>query len=133
MTGMSLALGTSPVTLLEMVNAYSTIAAQGEYRKPLLVSRISDRSGKVIDAFGGEAAQRGMSGDAAATLIDMMRGVVNSGTGTDPCGTAAPGTERADRPTERRRRPGYRQHCTGGTHARRAQLSLWFRSPVRGS
>src|SRR5690606_27979755 len=39
----SLALGTSPVTLLEMVSTYSTIAAQGEYRKPVVVRRITDR------------------------------------------------------------------------------------------
>jgi penicillin-binding protein 1A len=78
----SLALGTSPVTLLEMVNAYSTIAAQGEYRKPLFVTKITDRSGKVIAEFGGEAAQRAMSTESAGTLIDMMRGVVDRGTGT---------------------------------------------------
>jgi penicillin-binding protein 1A len=78
----SLALGTSPVTLLEMVSAYSTIAAQGEYRKPLFVRRISDRSGKVIAEFGGTAPERAMSAESAATLIDMMRGVINRGTGT---------------------------------------------------
>src|SRR5690606_29329438 len=39
----SLALGTSPVTLLEMVSSYATIAAQGEYRKPVFVRRITDR------------------------------------------------------------------------------------------
>ncbi|MES3020508.1 MAG: transglycosylase domain-containing protein [Pseudomonadota bacterium] len=78
----SLALGTSPVTLLEMVNAYATIAAQGEYRKPVLVTRITDRSGKVLAEFGGEAAQRALSAESAVALIDMMRGVVNRGTGT---------------------------------------------------
>jgi penicillin-binding protein 1A len=78
----SLALGTSPVTLLEMVNAYSTIAAQGEYRKPVFIKRITDRSGNVIAEFGGEPAQRALSAGSAAALTDMMRGVVNRGTGT---------------------------------------------------
>ena len=78
----SLALGTSPVTLLEMVNAYSTIAAQGEYRKPSFIRRITDRSGKIIADFGTPTPQRAMSGDSAALLIDMMRGVINRGTGT---------------------------------------------------
>jgi penicillin-binding protein 1A len=78
----SLALGTSPVTLLEMVSAYSTIAAQGEYRKPVFVRRISDRRGKVIAEFGGAEPQRAMSAESAATLIDMMRGVIDRGTGT---------------------------------------------------
>jgi penicillin-binding protein 1A len=78
----SLALGTSPVTLLEMVNAYSSIAAQGEYRKPVFVRRITDRDGKVLAEFGSDAPQRVMTAASAATLTDMMRGVINRGTGT---------------------------------------------------
>ena len=78
----SLALGTSPVTLLEMVSAYSTIASVGEYRKPVFIKRITDRSGKVIAEFGAQAPQRAMSNDSAVMLIDMMRGVINRGTGT---------------------------------------------------
>jgi penicillin-binding protein 1A len=78
----SLALGTSPVTLLEMVNAYSTIAAQGEYRKPVFIKRILDRDGKVLAEFGADAPERALSQASAETLIDMMRGVINRGTGT---------------------------------------------------
>lgn len=78
----SLALGTSPVTLLEMVSAYSTIAAQGEYRKPVFVKRITDRFGNTVAEFGGQTAERAMSSDSAVMLIDMMRGVINRGTGT---------------------------------------------------
>jgi penicillin-binding protein 1A len=77
----SLALGTSPVTLLEMVSTYSTIAAQGEYRKPVLVRRITDREGKTIADFAPDAPERAMSQEAAVTLIDMLRGVVDRGTG----------------------------------------------------
>ncbi|MES2319146.1 MAG: transglycosylase domain-containing protein [Pseudomonadota bacterium] len=78
----SLALGTSPVTLLQMVSAYSSIAAQGEYRKPVFVNRITDRGGNIIAEFGKDAPQRAMTSTSAATLIDMMRGVINRGTGT---------------------------------------------------
>ena len=77
----SLALGTSPVTLLEMVSAYSTIATVGEYRKPVFVRRITDRKGRVLAEFGSQA-QRVLTEDTAVELIDMMRGVVNRGTGT---------------------------------------------------
>lgn len=77
----SLALGTSPVTLLEMVSAYSTIAREGTYRKPLMVKRIVDRHGEVLAEFGGDT-RRALSPDTARDLIDMMRGVVNRGTGT---------------------------------------------------
>ncbi|WP_307727912.1 penicillin-binding protein 1A [Massilia terrae] len=78
----SLALGTSPVTLLEMVNSYSTIAAQGEYRTPVFIKSITDHDGKVLAEFGKDAPQRALSQASAVTLIDMMRGVVNRGTGT---------------------------------------------------
>jgi penicillin-binding protein 1A len=78
----SLALGTSPVTLLEMVGSYATIAAQGEYRKPLLVKRILDRDGQVLAEFGGDAPERALSQPVAVSLIDMLRGVLNRGTGT---------------------------------------------------
>jgi penicillin-binding protein 1A len=77
----SLALGTSPVTLLEMVSAYSTIADLGEYRKPVFIKRIRDRDGNVLAEFGSEP-QRAMTEDTATELIDMMRGVVRRGTGT---------------------------------------------------
>jgi len=77
----SLALGTSPVTLYEMVSAYATIARLGQYHKPVMVRRISDRHGAVLAEFGAET-RRAMSTDSAVELIDMMRGVVSRGTGT---------------------------------------------------
>ncbi|MEO8152534.1 MAG: transglycosylase domain-containing protein [Rhizobacter sp.] len=77
----SLALGTSPVTLLEMVNAYATIACEGQHHQPLLVKRIRDRHGRVLAEFGSPT-RRAMSADSAIDLIDMMRGVVSQGTGT---------------------------------------------------
>ncbi|CAN5174475.1 transglycosylase domain-containing protein [soil metagenome] len=76
----SLALGTSPVTLLEMVSAYSTIAQQGEYRKPIFIKRITDRHGNVLADFTS-SMRRGMSATSAIELVDIMRGVVNEGTG----------------------------------------------------
>jgi penicillin-binding protein 1A len=78
----SIALGTSPVTLLEMVSAYSTIASQGEYRHPVFVRKITDRDGNMVADFGSQTPQRVLSQASAVTLIDMMRGVINRGTGT---------------------------------------------------
>jgi len=77
----SLALGTSPVTLLEMATGYATIAQQGQYHRPVTIRRILDRRGQVLAEFGSET-RRAMSADAASDLVDMMRGVVNRGTGT---------------------------------------------------
>jgi penicillin-binding protein 1A len=77
----SLALGTSPVTLVEMVGAYATIANLGERREPLVVTRITDRDGKVVAEFAPEA-ERAFARETVQDLVDMMRGVVQQGTGT---------------------------------------------------
>ncbi|MDO9218339.1 MAG: penicillin-binding transpeptidase domain-containing protein, partial [Lacisediminimonas sp.] len=76
----SLALGTSAVSLLEMVSAYSTIASIGQYRQPIVVSRITDRHGQVIAQFGADPVPA-MKESTAIELIDMLRGAVSRGTG----------------------------------------------------
>lgn len=77
----SLALGTSSVTLLEMVSAYATLADEGTRREPLLVQRIADRHGRVLAEFGSEP-RRALSAASAIELVDMLRGVIDRGTGT---------------------------------------------------
>lgn len=44
----SLALGASDVNLLEMVNAYCTVANNGKHIAPILVTKITDRDGREI-------------------------------------------------------------------------------------
>jgi penicillin-binding protein 1A len=78
----SLSLGTSPVTLLEMVSAYSTIARAGEYRQPMVMTRVTDRNGKLLAQFETRP-QRALSKYTALQLIDMMRGVIRHGTGVE--------------------------------------------------
>ncbi|MPW06366.1 penicillin-binding protein [Paraburkholderia sp. CNPSo 3155] len=77
----SLALGTSPVTLKEMVSAYSTIANLGGYVEPLMVTRIEDRNGNLLAEFSPATPRRELPADAARTLVDVMRDVVSRGTG----------------------------------------------------
>jgi penicillin-binding protein 1A len=77
----SLALGTSPVTLKEMVSGYGTIANDGHYIEPILVTRIEDRHGRVLAAFEPQR-EPAISLASAHALVDAMRGVVDSGTGT---------------------------------------------------
>ena len=90
----SLALGTSPVTLLEMAAAYGTIAAQGEYHAPVLVTRVTDATGaliadfephrsaaKDVDDVARGGPERVMEPELALHLIDMLRGAVDRGTG----------------------------------------------------
>ena len=77
----SLALGTSPVTLLEMANAYATLAALGERHEPLLITQISDRYGRVMESFESPP-ERVLDQPLIEKLVDVMRGVIDAGTGT---------------------------------------------------
>jgi penicillin-binding protein 1A len=80
----SLALGTSPVSLLEMASAYGTIAALGSRRPPVMVTRVTARDGAVLFDQTGESAppaEQVLDGDVAVTLIDMLRGAIERGTG----------------------------------------------------
>ncbi|MFX1765848.1 transglycosylase domain-containing protein [Paraburkholderia sp. A1RI-2L] len=79
----SLALGTSPVTLKEMVSAYCTIENRGAYIEPRMVTRIEDREGNVLADFPAARPERALPASAALKLVDVMRDVVDRGTGTD--------------------------------------------------
>jgi cyclophilin family peptidyl-prolyl cis-trans isomerase len=78
----SLALGTSPVTLREMVAAYNTIANAGRYVEPILIASIEDRHGKVLQTFAPPAPEQAMPLQAAQTLRNAMRGTIDRGTGS---------------------------------------------------
>ena len=78
----SLALGTSEVSLLDMASAYATIAGGGTYRPPVWVTHITDRDGATIAQFA-PAPRRAYDADLDVLLVDMMRGVVDRGTGAD--------------------------------------------------
>lgn len=53
----SLALGASDVNLLEMVNAYCTIANDGKHIEPVLVTRIVDKDGREVYVSSTEEKQ----------------------------------------------------------------------------
>ncbi|PSQ91644.1 MAG: penicillin-binding protein, partial [Bacteroidetes bacterium QH_2_63_10] len=76
----SIALGTSNVTLLEMATAYSTLANGGLYNEPVSITRIEDRYGNVIWE-GSPSPSEALSERTAYTVVDMMRGVIDYGTG----------------------------------------------------
>ncbi|MGZ5270837.1 MAG: penicillin-binding protein 1A, partial [Ramlibacter sp.] len=77
----SLGLGTSPVTLREMVTAYAAIANNGRYVPPMLVSRVEDRNGRVLQAFPTPMAEEALPFAPNVILLDAMRGVIDRGTG----------------------------------------------------
>ncbi|QXD15876.1 PBP1A family penicillin-binding protein [Rhodocaloribacter litoris] len=76
----ALALGTSDVTLLELTAAYGTLANGGLYHEPVVITRIEDRNGNVL--FEAEPApQEALSEATAYTMVDMLRAVIQEGTG----------------------------------------------------
>jgi penicillin-binding protein 1A len=77
----SLALGASDVNLLELVDAYSTIAADGRQRDPVLVTKIVDRHGRVIYSAADESKQA-VSYRSAFLMQKTLEGGLNLAGGT---------------------------------------------------
>ena len=75
----SLILGTSDVTLYEMVGAYSTFQNKGIFTEPMFVTRIEDKNGNLLSTFTPEKTEA-ISDQTAYLMIKMMEGVVNMGT-----------------------------------------------------
>lgn len=79
---LSLALGTSGISLIEMTNAYNVFAGGGMYRPPQFVSKIVARNGKVLESgSSSQRARRVLSPRDAYLVTDMLKGVIDSGTG----------------------------------------------------
>lgn len=76
----SLALGSSDISLYEMVGAFNTFANKGVYIKPMMIVRIEDKYGNVIESFQPEKSEA-MSEETAYLMVDLLKGVVQSGTG----------------------------------------------------
>ncbi len=76
----SIALGTSNVRLLDMAAGYSTLANGGLYNEPVAITRVEDRYGNVIWE-ASPSPREALSERTAYTVVDMMRGVIDYGTG----------------------------------------------------
>lgn len=76
----SICLGVCDLKLIEMVGAMSTFANQGVYVKPMFITRIEDKNGNVIERFAPEESEA-MSELTAYKMVELMKGVVQSGTG----------------------------------------------------
>jgi penicillin-binding protein 1A len=74
----ALALGSSDVNLLELVNAYCTPVNDGKAREPVLVSRIVDRDGREI--YRAPDADKQVLSASAAFLVNQLLQGAMSGT-----------------------------------------------------
>ena len=77
---LSLTLGASDVTPLEMTTAYGVFADKGIRTDPMPILRVTDASGKVLEEH---APQRtvALSPEVAYVMTDMLKGVILRGTG----------------------------------------------------
>ena len=76
----AICLGVCDLKLIEMVGAMSTFANLGVYIKPMFITRIEDKNGNVIQRFSPEESEA-MSELTAYKMLELMKGVVQSGTG----------------------------------------------------
>ncbi len=77
---LSIALGSSGVSLLELVRAYSTFANLGKRPEPLFITRIEDRYGNVLEEHAPHA-EDAISPQTAYIITNLLQGVVERGTG----------------------------------------------------
>lgn len=76
----SMFLGTSDITLYEMLGAFTTYANLGVYIKPYFVTRIEDKHGNVIDNFM-PYQHEAIDERTAFLMLNLMQAVVDEGTG----------------------------------------------------
>ncbi|MFN2378393.1 MAG: penicillin-binding protein 1A [Candidatus Binatia bacterium] len=93
-TDLSIALGSSEVSPMDLALAYATIARMGAPTEPVLIDSIRDQGGKLLGVAGGHVVvggetvgklpggprPRALPAGVAYELADMMREVVKSGT-----------------------------------------------------
>jgi len=77
----SLCLGTSDVTLHDMVSAYCSFVNLGIYTEPYFITRIEDKNGNVIQSFVPKTRQA-MDEKTAYKMIYMLQGGVEEEGGT---------------------------------------------------
>jgi penicillin-binding protein 1A len=76
----SICLGTPEISVFEMVGAQGTFANKGTWIEPTFVTRIEDKNGKVLADFAPRTEEV-MSEEKAYVVLQLMKGVVDIGTG----------------------------------------------------
>ena len=76
----SIALGAVDLSLLEMVGAYATFANKGLRVSPMILTRIEDKNGTVLEEFTPRTKEV-LSEESAYVVLDLLKGVTQSGSG----------------------------------------------------
>lgn len=77
----ALALGTSDVSIMEMVGAFGTFANKGEHITPIYIDRIEDKNGNILHQFVPRK-KPSMSEEHAYIMLYMLRGGTEEEGGT---------------------------------------------------
>jgi penicillin-binding protein 1A len=77
---LSLALGSSGISLYELTRAYLVFANGGRLAEPFFINRIVDRSGQVIEE-NQPFLREAISKETAHVMTDLLRAVIQEGTG----------------------------------------------------
>ena len=72
----SICLGTFDLSVYEMVGAYSTFVNKGIWTEPLIISRIEDKNGVLLQDFNPKTNEA-MSEKTADLMVRMLQGVVD--------------------------------------------------------
>jgi len=75
----SLALGSSDVTLLDMVDGFATLSNMGVHVEPRAIVRVEDRYGNVLEEFPVQREEV-VPADTCTIMTNMLEGVLDRGT-----------------------------------------------------
>ena len=76
----AICLGTPSLSVYEMVGALATFANQGQFNKPIFMTRIEDKNGNTIATFTSES-NVALDERTSYLMLSLMKGVVDLGTG----------------------------------------------------
>lgn len=77
----SICLGTTDLSVYEMVGAISTFANKGVFIEPTWITRIEDKNGNILEEFIPKRDEA-LSEQTAYLVLELMKGVVEGGTAT---------------------------------------------------
>lgn len=104
----SIALGVSDVSLYEMLWSYTMFPALGVNTKPMFITKIEDKNGNLVKSFVPQQKEV-IPQNTAYSMVKMMRGVVDYGTGS-----------------RLRYRYGLYSEIAGKTGTTNSQADAWF-------
>ncbi|MBW1861488.1 MAG: PBP1A family penicillin-binding protein [Deltaproteobacteria bacterium] len=77
---LSLALGSSGLSLSEITRAYSVFANGGMLAEPIFINRVEDRNGQIIEE-NQPSMHESISKETAYVMTDLLKAVIQEGTG----------------------------------------------------